>query len=235
LSAETHSTPLYQTPANRLVLSTETELCAKAQALHGLASTATTSAVQQALERLSARYLRLAAARSERPEPGERIIVKGRVTDASGRPVPDVSLEIWQANAVGRYSNPDHSIDAPLDRNFSGHAVIRTNEDGRYSFITIRPGAYPDPGDSRLLRPSHIHFVLSGPGFARKLFTEMYFPTGASTGRNRQLSLSERLIASSEDSRPWSATPTYRFDLVLGDTPNATPFSAIGRHPWLLP
>jgi len=107
---------------------------------------------------------------------GERIIVTGRVLDEDGRPQPDTLLEIWQANAAGRYIHKNDQHDAPLDPNFFGAGRCLTVEDGRYRFLTIKPGAYPWRNHPNAWRPAHIHFSLFGPSFATRLITQMYFP-----------------------------------------------------------
>lgn len=107
---------------------------------------------------------------------GERIIVAGRVMDTSGKPLPDTLLEIWQANAAGRYRHEGDNHPAPLDPNFSGGGRCVTDAHGRYRFVTIKPGAYPWGNDANAWRPAHIHFSLFGPGFATRLVTQMYFP-----------------------------------------------------------
>jgi protocatechuate 3,4-dioxygenase beta subunit len=199
-----------------------------------LAVSATLDDEREALERLSARYVRLAASRSGKAARGERIIVGGRVLDDEGRAVPGVTIEVWQANSAGRYSHPDHDYDAPLDPDFSGHLVLRSDADGRYSYATVRPGRYPDPNQPGLMRPSHIHLVLSVPGLTRKLFTEMYFPADAPPGTERIFLPPERLAALPNPALSRRSTGrAYRFDLVLGDRANATPFATTGRHSWL--
>jgi protocatechuate 3,4-dioxygenase beta subunit len=115
--------------------------------------------------------------RQSRGEPlGEKIAVSGRVLDEDGRPVRDSLVEIWQANAAGRYLHKNDQHDAPLDPNFTGVGQTLTDGDGHYSFITIRPGAYPWRNHYNAWRPQHIHFSLFGPGFATRLVTQMYFP-----------------------------------------------------------
>jgi protocatechuate 3,4-dioxygenase, beta subunit len=107
---------------------------------------------------------------------GERIIVTGRVLDSGGRPVPDALIEIWQANAAGRYA---HAIDdhrAPLDPNFAGSGRCLTDSLGRYRFVTIKPGPYPWQNHRNAWRPAHIHFSLLGRAFTQRLVTQMYFP-----------------------------------------------------------
>ncbi|HEV7370060.1 protocatechuate 3,4-dioxygenase subunit beta [Arenibaculum sp.] len=107
---------------------------------------------------------------------GERIVVTGRVTDEAGRPVRDTLVEVWQANAAGRYVHKADRHDAPLDPNFSGGGRCVTDADGRYCFTTIRPGAYPWGNHHNAWRPAHIHFSLFGPTIATRLVTQMYFP-----------------------------------------------------------
>lgn len=107
---------------------------------------------------------------------GERIIVGGRVTDDDGRPVPKTLIEVWQANAAGRYCHSRDEHPAPLDPNFSGTGRTMTNENGEYRFTTIRPGAYPWRNHSNAWRPAHIHFSLFGRAFATRLVTQMYLP-----------------------------------------------------------
>ena len=107
---------------------------------------------------------------------GERIILHGRVLDGDGRPVRNTLIEIWQANSAGRYS---HAIDrhpAPLDPNFSGAGRCLTDAEGRYRFITVKPGAYPWRNHPNAWRAAHIHVSLFGPAFATRLVTQMYFP-----------------------------------------------------------
>jgi protocatechuate 3,4-dioxygenase beta subunit len=107
---------------------------------------------------------------------GERIIVTGRVIDEDGQPVPHTLIEIWQANAAGRYQHHRDTHAAPLDANFSGNGRTLTDAQGNYRFLTIRPGAYPWRNHPNAWRPAHIHFSLFGPAFATRLVTQMYFP-----------------------------------------------------------
>lgn len=107
---------------------------------------------------------------------GERIIVTGRVLDESGRPVRNTLIEVWQANAAGRYIHHVDQHDAPIDPNFLGSGRCITDEDGRYRFVTIKPGAYPWGNHHNAWRPQHIHFSLFGPSFLTRLVTQMYFP-----------------------------------------------------------
>jgi protocatechuate 3,4-dioxygenase, beta subunit len=107
---------------------------------------------------------------------GERIIVTGRVLDSDGRPVKQAVVELWQANAAGRYLDDADQHPAPLDPNFSGAGRCVTDEQGRYRFITIKPGAYPWRNHLNAWRPAHIHFSLFGNYFRSRLVTQMYFP-----------------------------------------------------------
>ncbi|MEM8654995.1 MAG: protocatechuate 3,4-dioxygenase subunit beta [Pseudomonadota bacterium] len=106
---------------------------------------------------------------------GQRIIVHGRVRDENGRGVPNALLEIWQANAGGRYRHAKEGYLAPLDPNFGGCGRTMTAEDGSYSFRTIKPGAYPWPNGVNDWRPAHIHFSVFGHSFGQRLITQMYF------------------------------------------------------------
>lgn len=107
---------------------------------------------------------------------GERIVVTGQVLDEHGAPVPNTLIEIWQANAAGRYVHRKDQHDAPLDPNFFGAGRCLTDDQGRYRFYTIRPGAYPWGNHPNAWRPNHIHFSLFGPSIATRLITQMYFP-----------------------------------------------------------
>lgn len=107
---------------------------------------------------------------------GQLIHVAGQVLDEDGRPVPGAIVELWQANAAGRYAHPIDQRDAPLDPNFIGNGRTRTDEHGRYGFFTIKPGAYPVPDSGRWWRPPHIHVSVLGPGSLMRLVTQMYFP-----------------------------------------------------------
>lgn len=115
------------------------------------------------------------AARNGEPL-GERIIVTGRVMDERGRPVRNSLVEIWQANAAGRYIHKVDQHNAPIDPNFLGAGRCLTDNDGRYRFLTIKPGAYPWGNHPNAWRPNHIHFSLFGEHFASRLVTQMYFP-----------------------------------------------------------
>jgi protocatechuate 3,4-dioxygenase beta subunit len=107
---------------------------------------------------------------------GQRIIVQGRVLDGDGRPVPHSLVEVWQANAGGRYRHAVDNWPAPLDPNFTGLGRTITDAAGRYRFTTVRPGAYPWKNHHNAWRPAHIHFSLFGRAFTQRLVTQMYFP-----------------------------------------------------------
>jgi protocatechuate 3,4-dioxygenase, beta subunit len=107
---------------------------------------------------------------------GERIIVTGQVTDSDGRAVANTLVEVWQANSAGRYIDPVDEHPAPLDPNFTGAGRCLTDSEGRYRFVTIRPGAYPWRNHANAWRPAHVHFSLFGPSLASRLVTQMYFP-----------------------------------------------------------
>jgi protocatechuate 3,4-dioxygenase beta subunit len=107
---------------------------------------------------------------------GERIVVEGRVLETGGRPVPGTLVEVWQANAGGRYRHDGDRHPAPLDPNFSGAGRCLTDAEGRFRFVTVKPGAYPWKNHPNAWRPAHIHFSLFGRAFTQRLVTQMYFP-----------------------------------------------------------
>jgi protocatechuate 3,4-dioxygenase beta subunit len=153
---------------------------------------------------------------------GERIIVTGRVLDEDGRAIPHTLIEIWQANAAGRYAHDEDRHDAPLDPHFSGIGKVITDERGAYRFMTVKPGAYPWRNHHNAWRPNHIHFSLFGPSFATRLITQMYFPGDPLLALDPifnsvpERAARERLIASFdiEATVPEYALG-YRFDFVL--------------------
>ncbi|MFK8033914.1 MAG: protocatechuate 3,4-dioxygenase subunit beta [Hyphomicrobiales bacterium] len=107
---------------------------------------------------------------------GALMQVTGRILDEDGRPIPNAVVELWQANAAGRYAHSLDNREAPLDPNFLGHGRVRSDENGAYTFLTIKPGAYPVPVKDTWWRPPHIHFSVLGPSTLSRLVTQMYFP-----------------------------------------------------------
>jgi protocatechuate 3,4-dioxygenase, beta subunit len=161
---------------------------------------------------------------------GERIVVAGRVVDEDGRPVPNTLIELWQANAAGRYLHTSDNHPAPLDPNFTGAGRTITDEAGHYRFVTIKPGAYPWRNHPNAWRPAHIHFSLFGPCFITRLVTQMYFPNdplmpfdpisqSIPNERARQRLVSRFDLSLTEPE--WALG--YRFDFVLRGR-EATPF-----------
>ncbi|MBI3964800.1 MAG: protocatechuate 3,4-dioxygenase subunit beta [Chloroflexi bacterium] len=163
---------------------------------------------------------------------GQRIIVTGRVLDEAGRPIPRTMLEIWQANASGRYHHKRDQWPGVLDPHFLGMGRCLTNEDGVYRFLSIRPGAYPWRNDRNAWRPAHIHFSVFGPATVSRLITQMYFPDDPLLGLDPIFNsvptgpARERLIATYDHgvTEPeWALG--YRWDIVLRGA-DATPFEA---------
>ncbi len=107
---------------------------------------------------------------------GQRIVVEGRVLGSDGRPLASQLVEIWQANAAGRYRHDVDTHDAPLDPSFSGAGRCLTDDEGRYRFVTVKPGIYPWKNHPNAWRPAHIHFSVFGRAFTERLVTQMYFP-----------------------------------------------------------
>lgn len=153
---------------------------------------------------------------------GERIIVSGRVLDEGGRPMPHTLVEVWQANAAGRYPHKADQHDAPVDPNFSGAGRAITDAEGRYRFVTIRPGEYPWRNHYNAWRPAHIHFSLFGRAFLTRMVTQMYFPGDPLLPYDPMyMSISDekarvRLVSQFdwENAVPEHAL-AYRFDIVL--------------------
>jgi protocatechuate 3,4-dioxygenase beta subunit len=153
---------------------------------------------------------------------GERIILHGRVLDGDGRPVRNSLVEIWQANAAGRYKHVVDGHPAPLDPNFTGAGRCLTDDDGGYRFITIKPGAYPWPNHPNAWRAQHVHFSLFGPAFATRLVTQMYFPGDPLFFQDpiyhsvRDPKDRERMISAFDlDNTIEEWALAYRFDIVL--------------------
>jgi protocatechuate 3,4-dioxygenase beta subunit len=154
---------------------------------------------------------------------GERINVSGRILDSDGRPVVGQLVEVWQANAAGRYNHVIDQHPAPLDPNFTGGGRCLTDADGHYQFVTIKPGAYPWGNHPNAWRPAHIHFSVFGRLFTERLITQMYFPgdplfpfdpifNGVHDEAARQRMVSKFDWDTTEDS--WALG--YRFDIVVG-------------------
>jgi protocatechuate 3,4-dioxygenase beta subunit len=152
---------------------------------------------------------------------GERILVHGRILDEDARPVPNALVELWQANAAGRYTHVVDQHAAPLDPNFTGAGRTVTDAEGRYRFVTIKPGAYPWRNHPNAWRPAHIHFSLFGPSFINRLVTQMYFPgdplfaydpiyQGIPDEKAR-----ERMVSRFDMETTVNWALAYRFDIVL--------------------
>lgn len=161
---------------------------------------------------------------------GERIVVSGRLMDDDGRPIANSLIEIWQANAAGRYLHHGDDHRAPLDPNFSGAGRTLTDADGNYKFVTVKPGSYPWRNHANAWRPAHIHFSLFGNAFATRLVTQMYFPGDPLMAYDPVIhsvpdeKARERLVGRFDLSltQPeWALG--YRFDIVLRGR-DATPF-----------
>jgi protocatechuate 3,4-dioxygenase beta subunit len=160
---------------------------------------------------------------------GERIIVSGRVTDSAGKPVRSALIEIWQANAAGRYRHDVDRHPAPIDPNFTGAGRCLTDDDGNYRFVTVKPGAYPWRNHPNAWRPAHIHLSLFGRAFTNRLVTQMYFPGDPLFEFDpifqsvRDPQARERLVCGLDLAQTvpeWALG--YRFDVVLGG-PTETP------------
>jgi protocatechuate 3,4-dioxygenase, beta subunit len=161
---------------------------------------------------------------------GERMVLHGRVTDEKGAPVRNSLVEIWQANASGRYHHPQDNHDAPLDPNFFGWGHTLTDEHGNYKFVTIRPGSYPWKNHKFAWRPAHIHFSLFGNVYAQRVITQMYFPGDPMLAIDPifcsipDARARERLICTLDlESGIEEVMTGYRFDIVLAGS-NATVF-----------
>jgi len=167
---------------------------------------------------------------------GQRIIVTGQVLDEQGTSVPNTLIEIWQANAAGRYLHRRDQWPAPLDPNFLGIGRCLTDAVGSYRFLSIRPGAYPWRNHPNAWRPSHIHFSLFGPSWTSRLITQMYFPDDPLHALDPIFSavpepVRYRLIAAYDHDvteQEWALG--YRFDIVLRGSA-ATPFEPPRENP----
>ena len=153
---------------------------------------------------------------------GERIVVSGRVLDENSHPVANALIELWQANAAGRYRHAVDDHDAPLDPNFTGCGRVLTDSQGNYRFVTIKPGAYPWRNHYNAWRPAHLHFSIFGIGLVQRLVTQMYFPGDPLLAYDPMYNsvpdpkARERLISHFdwEHTIPGIAL-AYRFDIVL--------------------
>jgi protocatechuate 3,4-dioxygenase beta subunit len=166
---------------------------------------------------------------------GERILVHGKVLDENARPVPGALIEIWQANAGGKYRHVSDQYKAALDPNFSGCGRVITDADGGYAFRTIRPGPYPFPNGACAWRPAHIHFSIFGAAFTQRLVTQMYFegdpliPLCPIVNTIRDAKAIAGLVArlDMDAMQPFDSL-AYRFDIVLRGR-DATYFETGGR------
>lgn len=157
---------------------------------------------------------------------GERITVHGRLLDDAGRPIRNGLIEIWQANAAGRYHHEVDQHPAPLDPNFTGAGRVLTDDDGRYRFTTVKPGAYPWKNHPNAWRPAHVHFSIFGRMFTQRLVTQMYFPgdplfaydpifNSVRDPKARELLIARFDLAQTEPE--WALA--YEWDIVLQSTP----------------
>jgi protocatechuate 3,4-dioxygenase beta subunit len=167
---------------------------------------------------------------------GQRLIVHGRVLDGDGRAIPETLVEIWQANAGGRYRHVVDTWPSPLDPNFNGYGRVLTDSEGRYRFTTIRPGIYPWGNHPNAWRPAHIHFSLFGRAFTQRLVTQMYFPDDPMLTRDPILlsipdaGARQRLVSAYDhDATQESWALGYAFDIVLRGR-DATPFEDGSDH-----
>lgn len=163
---------------------------------------------------------------------GQRIVVHGQVLDSGGRAIPHTLVEIWQANAAGRYRHDLDQWAAPLDPHFSGLGRVCTDADGRYRFTTIKPGAYPWRNHRNAWRPAHIHLSLFGRAFPQRLVTQMYFPDDPLLGQDPIINSipdpagRARLVSAYDhDSTTEAWALGFRFDIVLRG-PEQTPFES---------
>ena len=162
---------------------------------------------------------------------GERITVSGRVLDTDGRTIRGALVEVWQANASGRYRHQADDHPAPLDPNFSGGGRCLTGDDGSYRFVTVKPGAYPWGNHDNAWRPAHIHFSVFGRAFGERLVTQMYFPgdplfpfdpiyNSVRDPKARALMVSRFDLATTQPE--WALA--FKWNIVLGSGDGTTPF-----------
>lgn len=148
---------------------------------------------------------------------GERIAIEGRVLDGDAAPVPDAVIELWQANAAGRYNHPDdHQDDKPLDPNFRGFGRVATDAEGRFRIVTVKPGAVPGRGNT--LQAPHISVAVFARGLLKHLFTRIYFADAAENAGDPLLTSIEDATARRSllaTRAPGETPPLYRFDIVL--------------------
>lgn len=167
---------------------------------------------------------------------GEKIIVSGRVLDEDSTPVRDSLIELWQANAAGRYRHPKDTHPAPLDPNFPGWGKTMTDDTGRYRFVSIKPGPYPWGNHDKAWRPAHIHFSLFGNLYAQRLVTQMYFPGDPLFAHDpifqsvSDPDARERMVCRfSLELTEGGEALGYEFDIVLRGR-NATPLASEARE-----
>jgi protocatechuate 3,4-dioxygenase beta subunit len=159
---------------------------------------------------------------------GQRIIVHGHVREEDGRPVPETLIEVWQANAGGRYRHRWDTWPSPIDPNFSGAGRTLTDKDGYFRFVTIKPGIYPWGNHANAWRPAHIHFSLFGRAFTQRLVTQMYFPDDPlffqdpmyNAVADRDPEAAKRMICAFDyDATEEQWALAFRWDIVLRSTP----------------
>ena len=167
---------------------------------------------------------------------GERITVQGRLLDSWGRPVANQLIEVWQANAAGRYIHQRDQHPAPLDPNFTGAGRMVTNDNGEYKFTTIKPGPYPWKNHVNAWRPAHIHFSVFGASFTQRIITQMYFPGDPLfaldpiyNSIHRQSDRDRLIGAYNHDLTVPEFSMGYEWDIVV-DGPDATWFEPEGEH-----
>ncbi len=143
---------------------------------------------------------------------GKRIIVEGKVTDGAGEPVPDVMIEIWQANAAGKYDHPEDVQDKPVDKGFHGFGRCSTDKDGNYRFQTVKPGAVPGPGNT--LQAPHLVTFVFGRGMLKQLLTRIYFEDESHNANDPVLGLVPEARRATLIARATNPS-AYKLDIVL--------------------